>query len=114
MNALTAAHSHLTQRDSVVGDGLRDPGHRSALYTRATAEAGVRPGQDLLRAILRIAPGSRQELGLLGRVEPLELRNGAAQPDRAAGDVDKVKGNEPAQPLAASRLDNQMGDRASD
>src|SRR5215475_7464444 len=112
MDTVAAAHRHLAKRDGVEGDGLRDPGDRVARHRRGPGQARVRPGKHLFRAVGLVAPGPRHELRLLGGIEVLELGKGAAEPDLAVGGVDKVEGHKPAEPLAARRLDHEMGDRA--
>jgi len=103
--ALGVAHSEATTYDELRLEFAEIC--RTLAATRPTAV-------NLFWAVERVAPGSRQELRLLGGVEPLELRNGAPEPDLAPRGVDKVKRNKPSEPLAALRFHDEMGDRTSD
>ena len=86
-----AAHLHLVQGDGVVGDGLRAvvPGHAPA---HPHAHAVVGHPEHLVRVIARVPGGARQELRLLGGIEFLEVRQGAAEPDLTRRDVGQASG----------------------
>ena len=114
MDAIAAAHLHLAQGDGVVGDGLRDPGDGVALDRCAPAQAQPWPGEHLFGTVGRIAFSPRHELRLLGGIELLELRNGATEPDLAAGSIGKSQRYEPAEALAPRRFDDEVGEFTGD
>jgi len=115
MDVLTATHLHLVQRDGVVGDRQRSvsPGHAHA-HAHARARAVVGHEGHLFRVIARVSGRAGQELRLLGGIELLELRQGAAEPDLARRGVDKVKRNKPAAVIVMLWFDHEMGDRTRD
>jgi uncharacterized repeat protein (TIGR01451 family) len=106
MHVLAAAYGYLSHRNGVVGDRLRS-GLQVHFHAYA-AEAVVGPGQHLLRAVGRVAGGSRHELGLLSGIELLELGEGAAEPDLLRGRVHEAERDEPAEALPVGGLDYQM------
>src|ERR1700691_2823594 len=121
LDLVAARHVRLTLRDGVSGDGLRDgPAAKAgqaavqATHAGANTQAVVGPVAHLARAVARVAAGSRYEPGLLGGIELLELRLGAAEPDLVSRRVDEAERDEPAEAAPVFRLDHQMGDRLSD
>ena len=68
----------------------------------------------LVRVIARVSGRAGQELRLLGGIELVELRQGAAEPDLARRGVDQVERNKPAGAMAVLWFDHEMGDSTSD
>lgn len=121
MDVLASAHSHLAQGQRIAHNGLlqvADSETRSACHPQGTRysdpQAEVGPREHLSRAVVAVAGSSREELRFLRRVEFLEFRQSAAEVYLTAGRADELKGDEPAEPLAVLRLDDQVGDRAGD
>jgi hypothetical protein len=77
-----------------------------------TAEAGGKAAAEQAN-LAGLVIGLVGELALLGVVELAELRQGAAQPDAAAGALDQAHRHKPPGLLAVPRLDDQVGDRLS-
>jgi hypothetical protein len=101
MNALTALHVYLTQRDNVLdhdrpavsqahanshtGGGTPDP---------HAADATVALDR-LSLTVAALVIGALHQVGFLRGIELVEIRDGAAQPDMAGRIFDQVNGNKP-------------------
>ncbi len=121
MDAIAVAHLNLAQRHRVVGDGphgMPPAGTSAAVQARVIPgdQAVVPPAQHLFRAVPHESrlPAGWPEMHLLGRIELLELRLGAVQPDRARRSVDKINRNKPPLPMLMLGFDHQMGKRPGD
>src|SRR5271166_3257847 len=97
MDVITAANVRLTQRNHVLHDGWHGLWYAPGGRHTADSQAG----------------STFHELDLLGRLERVELGQGAAQPDVAGGGVDQVEGDQPPVLPPVFRLDDQMRDRAT-
>src|ERR1700733_10716925 len=116
VHAVPAADGQLAGWNGVKGNGLRGGNARRPQGRRraSAAQTVVRPGQDLGGAVFGVSGGARDELGFLGGVEPVELFQGAAEPDlglRAGGEIDR---GGPTQALPVLGLHDQVGPRLGD
>jgi hypothetical protein len=105
VHVVAAALLHLSGRDDVDRFLFRDPGDRAALQGGPAGPAPAR-GKQLDRVGVA---GHELRQGLLGGVQALELRLGAAKFELAWCCVDQVERNKPGKPTPALRLDHDMG-----
>src|SRR6202034_2539193 len=94
LHAVAPADLDLAQRDGVGGDDLRLDGPVAPAAAGhahpAACQAVVGHVADLARAVAAVGVAGRDDLGVLGRVEVLELRLGAAEPDLARRGVNQI------------------------
>lgn len=114
MNLVAAGDLHLAQGNPVRHNRLGDRRRiqrgkpRATNRLRVEVKSVVRPGESPSGAArLGIAVG--QELELLRLVQPLELRNCAAQANRLVGDLDEPDRDEPTNSPVMLRCDREMG-----
>ncbi len=98
VDTLTALHVCFTQRDNVV-----DHDRRTVSQAHADSHTGgphiARTAVALDRLSLAVAAPvieSLRQVGFLGGIEVVELRDGTAQPEVVGRSVDQVDGNKPA------------------
>ena len=109
VNVVAAVLLHLARRDDVAGLLFVDSRDRAALRGGSAARAAPAGGKQLNRVGIA---GHELGNGLLGGVEVLELRLGAAEPHLVRCRVDQIERDEPGEPLPALRLDHDVGQRA--
>src|SRR5262249_1772774 len=87
VDGVAATDVDLALGDSVVRHGLRYAGHRCPAdgTSLPAVQTVVGPGQDLLRAVALVTDGAGDELGVLSRIESVELGDGAMQADSIGG-----------------------------
>src|SRR6202044_2389380 len=78
------------------------------------AEVVIGPREHLPRTVGAPAAGSGPELRFLAEVKPVELGQGASEPDLSRHDIGQVERDKPAESVPVRRLDHEMSDRAGD